>query len=226
MTFGFSLISASTTRLIILTAASAFLLAAGDVSDATLPSSPTISDDILAPMTAAEAAASTKALADTTPADIAAAMAAPTSTAAAVETPRAEKLPTLVAAVDDEAADAVAADAELRCLATAVYFESRGEPLEGQLAVAQAILNRVESGRYAHSVCGVIAQPKQFSFDRTRAPRAGNDWLTAQAIAKIATDDLWKEVAPRALSFHATYVAPNWAGKTRIAQIGRHVFYR
>jgi len=139
---------------------------------------------------------------------------------------RPARLVSLVDAIDDEAAVAVAADAEMRCLATAVYYESRGEPLEGQLAVAQAIRNRVASGRYAQSICGVIDQPGQFSFDRTRAPRSGTDWTTAQAIAKVAMHDLWPAMAPKALSFHATRVSPGWGGKARIAQIGRHVFYR
>ena len=229
----FPAIGASTKRLIILTAASALLLAAGQV-----PQSDTIvnlSDDILAPMTAAEAAASAAALAATTPADIAAAAHARNAivdaddvvTFAAGEAPmvRPAKLTSLIALMVD-ADEAVAHDRELRCLANAVYFESRGEPLEGQLAVAQAILNRVESGRYASTICGVINQPKQFSFDRTRTPAAGTDWNTARAIAKVAVDGTWDEVAPRALSFHATRVSPNWAGKTRVAQIGRHIFYR
>ena len=129
----------------------------------------------------------------------------------------------LAAAVDS---DGVTRDSELACLATAVYFESRGEPLEGQLAVAQTILNRVDSGRFATSICGVVNQPRQFSFDRTRAPRPGLDWQRAQAIARIAANDLWRDVVPRAIAFHAARVAPNWAGKTRVATIGNHVFYR
>lgn len=132
-------------------------------------------------------------------------------------------LAALAAAVDT---DGVTRDGELACLATAVYFESRGEPLEGQLAVAQTILNRVDSGRFATSICGVINQPRQFSFDRTRAPRPGSDWQRAQAIARIAANDLWRDVVPRAIAFHAAGVAPNWAGKTRVATIGNHVFYR
>jgi hypothetical protein len=134
-----------------------------------------------------------------------------------------QSLAGLAAAV---ATDGVTRDGELACLATAVFFESRGEPLEGQLAVAQTILNRVDSGRFATSICGVINQPRQFSFDRTRAPRPGTDWQRAQAIAHIAANDLWRDVVPRAIAFHAARVAPNWAGKTRVATIGNHVFYR
>jgi N-acetylmuramoyl-L-alanine amidase len=132
-------------------------------------------------------------------------------------------LASLAAAIDH--ADA-GEDDEFGCLATAVYFEARGEPIEGQLAVAQTILNRVDSGRFARSICGVVRQPGQFSFDHGRAPRPGVDWQRAQAVAHIAVNDLWHEVAPRALSFHAARVTPNWAGKVRVATIGNHIFYR
>ena len=221
MNFGFHLISASTNRLIVLAASSLLLLAAGDVSQAVnRPSDTSISDSILAPVSAAEAAASAAALAATTPPDVAAAYAAGQTE---ISTDRPASLSYLVASLGD--AD-VTGDSDIHCLATAVYFEARGEPMEGQLAVAQTILNRVESGRYAPTVCGVINQPKQFSYNRARAPSAGNDWETAQAIAKIAARDMWREVAPNALSFHAKRVSPNWAGKTRIATIGNHIFYR
>lgn len=226
MNLGFSLISASTNRLIILAASSLLLLAAGDVSQAVNTAGGTeISDRILAPVSAAEAAASAAALAATTPADVAAAYAASADDTIVTDAPAARpaSLSLLVAAIDDADIDA---DRDLRCLATAVYFESRGEPMEGQLAVAQTIINRAQSGRYPASICGVINQPKQFSYDRSRAPSAGSDWATAQAIAKIAAADMWHEVAPNALSFHAKRVSPNWAGKTRVATIGNHVFYR
>ena len=63
-------------------------------------------------------------------------------------------------------------DEESKCLATAVYFESMGEPLEGQLAVAQVVINRSQSGRYPSSWCGVVKQKAQFSFVRAgRFPR-------------------------------------------------------
>ena len=231
MNLGFHPIGASTRRLIILTAASAFLLAAGDVPQSDpLMAGAVISDDILAPMSIADATAANAALAASTPADVRADIAAAARASLVAPVPVADvvrpaRLTTLVSAMDDADA-AVAQDRDLHCLANAVYFESRGEPLEGQLAVAQAILNRVESGRYASSICGVVNQPKQFSFDRTRTPRAGTDWSTAKAIAVIAAQDLWKAVAPKAISFHANYVSPNWGGKTRVAQIGRHIFYR
>lgn len=228
MTFAFPAISAITTRVIFLTVASAFLLAAGDASTTPTDRSNTVTtDSILAPMTAAEASAASAALAASLPAGTPAVItetAEPAAEAAIAVAPAYSSLSKLVSAMG--ATTDVSQDAELRCLATAVYFESRGEPLEGQLAVAQAIVNRVESGRYASSICGVVKQRGQFSFDHSRTPTAGRDWQTAQGVARVAADDMWHEVAPRAVSFHAARLSPGWRGKTRIAQIGNHVFYR
>jgi spore germination cell wall hydrolase CwlJ-like protein len=117
---------------------------------------------------------------------------------------------------------------EMRCLATAVYFEAKGEPLEGQLAVAQVILNRVKSGKYSDSICGVVYQPGQFSFTwdrRPDRPRNAAAWETAQAIAVIAATDNWRSIAPKAMSFHARRVAPGWRNMERVSVIGNHVFY-
>ena len=119
-------------------------------------------------------------------------------------------------------------DAELRCLAGAVYFESRGESLPGQLAVAHVVINRAQSGRFPKSLCGVVHQKSQFSFvrgGRMPAIRKGAQWDNAVAIAQIARDGTWKNHAPGALFFHARYVSPGWR-KTRIAQIDNHIFYR
>lgn len=119
-------------------------------------------------------------------------------------------------------------DPELRCLAGAVYFESRGESLPGQLAVAHVVINRAQSGRFPTSLCGVVYQKRQFSFvrgGRMPAIREGAQWDNAVAIAQIALDGSWKNHAPGALFFHARYVSPGWR-KTRIAQIDNHIFYR
>ncbi len=119
----------------------------------------------------------------------------------------------------------------MRCLAGAVYFEARGEPLAGQLAVAQVIINRSEDGRFPASYCGVVAQPRQFSFMRgTQMPqiRTGSAaWARAVAIAEIAHQGLWESEAGDAVFFHAKYVRPSWSQrKTRLAQIDTHIFYR
>ncbi|MEN2748637.1 cell wall hydrolase [Sphingomonas sp. T9W2] len=120
-------------------------------------------------------------------------------------------------------------DEELNCLAIGVYYESKGEPLAGQLAVADVILNRTTSGRFPASVCGVLTQRGQFSFVKGgRLPDVDTSrpaWKTAVAIARIATQDLWDSPAEGALFFHARRVSPKW-NHTRVASLGNHVFYR
>lgn len=118
---------------------------------------------------------------------------------------------------------------ESECLARAVYWESRGEPLSGQLAVAEVVINRARSGRFAPTLCGVVRQPSQFSFVRRgyipQPPQASRDWHTAVAIARIATERLAQGDAPQALFFHARRINPGWR-LTRVATVGNHVFYR
>jgi N-acetylmuramoyl-L-alanine amidase len=89
-------------------------------------------------------------------------------------------------------------DADRECIATAVYFEARGEPIEGQLAVAQVVLNRAASGRYPSSVCAVVKQRSQFSFIRRgKIPpiaKATEAWRKAVAIARIAWERLANQI--------------------------------
>lgn len=133
-------------------------------------------------------------------------------------------------------ADAVSAqdmpaslDGELKCLAIAVYYEAKGEPLSGQLAVAKVILNRTHSGRFPKSVCAVVEQAGQFSFVRRgvmpEAPVSAAAFRTATAIAQVAMNDDWDSSVGSALYFHARRVAPGWR-MTKVAAIGNHVFYR
>ena len=131
-------------------------------------------------------------------------------------------------------ADAVAAqsfddplDEESRCLAGAIYFESKGEPLTGQLAVADVILNRIRSGRFAGTICSVVTQPGQFSFVRGgRVPDIADCayYRTAVAVARVAMTDAWQSPARDALFFHARRIAPGWH-REHIATIGNQVFY-
>ena len=117
---------------------------------------------------------------------------------------------------------------ELTCLAGAIYFEAKGEPLAGQLAVAEVILNRARSGRFAKSACGVVTQAGQFSFVRGgRVPAIADNahYRTAVAVAQVALGDHWDSSASNALYFHARRVAPGWRMQ-KIASIGNHVFYR
>ena len=119
-------------------------------------------------------------------------------------------------------------DPEMQCLAGAVYFESKGESLAGQLAVARVVINRVRSGRFPDSICGVVHQPSQFSFIRGgRMPEAntsGRSWRRAVAIAQIAMADAWDSKVEGALFFHARRVSPGW-NRTRMASIDNHIFY-
>jgi spore germination cell wall hydrolase CwlJ-like protein len=126
--------------------------------------------------------------------------------------------------------------AEWQCLATALYFEARGESVEGQFAVAEVILNRVDSPRYPDTICNVVYQGArtgggcQFSFACDGKSEDINEARTFERIAKIA--QLMKEGAPRQLTggathFHTRAVSPRWSLKfPRTAEIGAHLFYR
>jgi spore germination cell wall hydrolase CwlJ-like protein len=144
--------------------------------------------------------------------------------------PAAAPPPTLDALVGTYEA-AAPADREQECLANAVYFESRGEPIEGQLAVAQVVMNRAASGRYPADLCEVITQKAQFSFIRhgrfPAADKASEAWRKAVAIAKIAEAKVADAGIPSdCLWYHATYVSPGWGKRlNRQAQIGLHIFY-
>lgn len=130
--------------------------------------------------------------------------------------------------VDMQNAEA-ALDAEQRCLAGTIYFESKGESLEGQLAVAKVVLNRTASPRWPNSICGVVYQKSQFSFVRGgKMPsirKSSRAWSRAKAIARIALDNAWKTDVDDALFFHAKYVSPGWR-LTRVGAVDKHIFYR
>ncbi|MEP2735283.1 MAG: cell wall hydrolase [Erythrobacter sp.] len=120
---------------------------------------------------------------------------------------------------------------QMRCLAGAVYFEARGEPLAGQLAVAKVVMNRSDDRRFPNSYCGVVYQRSQFSFVKGgRMPRIRTGtaaWTRAKAIARIAHEDQWDSAAADSLYFHAKYVRPSWSRKkSRRATIDTHIFYR
>jgi hypothetical protein len=121
-------------------------------------------------------------------------------------------------------------DEEEQCLATAVFYEARGETLEGQLAVAQVILNRTKSGRYPPTICAVVTQPAQFSFVRgghlPSVDRKDECWHKALAIADVALKNEAASLPADVLWYHATYVDPRWnKTMTRTVQIGSHIFY-
>lgn len=129
-----------------------------------------------------------------------------------------------------EMRDADAGSHELECLATGIYFESKSEPLAGQLAVGKVIANRASSGgRFPGTYCGVLFQRGQFSFVHGHAlpsvSHSSRQWQTAVAVAKIVDQKLKESAVGDALFFHARYVAPSWRMK-RVASIGNHIFYR
>jgi spore germination cell wall hydrolase CwlJ-like protein len=126
---------------------------------------------------------------------------------------------------------------EFRCMATAVYFEARGETVQGQTAVGQVIMTRVRSDYYPNTICGVVYQGQwnrnacQFSFacdGKTDAPKNQKQWETALDIARkvIAGQAYVKEVGD-ATHYHATYVSPKWRKMmNRVARVGVHIFYK
>jgi len=118
---------------------------------------------------------------------------------------------------------------QTECLAGAVYFESKSEPLAGQLAVAKVVMERAKSSRFPDTLCGVVYQKRQFSFIRNgRMPRINKShrqWRNAVAISKIALNEAWDSKMEGALFFHAKYVNPKWRLK-RMGSVGAHIFYR
>jgi spore germination cell wall hydrolase CwlJ-like protein len=126
-----------------------------------------------------------------------------------------------------------------KCLADAIYFEARGEPEQGRIAVAQVVLNRVKNPAYPDTICSVVYQNKnmrnrcQFSFAcdgiKDRVTNAGA-WKEATELAERILDDertLFISDVGASTHYHATYVRPRWAKKmTKMDKIGRHIFYK
>ncbi|MCV0424266.1 MAG: cell wall hydrolase [Roseibium sp.] len=126
---------------------------------------------------------------------------------------------------------------EQRCLAEAIYFEARGESEDGQVAVAQVVLNRVKNPAYPNSICGVVYQNRhkrnrcQFSFacdgikDRISSKGA---WKTAQRLVRDVLDGKqYSKMVDASTHYHATYVNPRWAkSMAKRGQVGLHIFYK
>lgn len=127
-------------------------------------------------------------------------------------------------------------DSELMCMAQAVYYESAREPLEGQLAVAEVIANRMRDHRYPDTACGVVFQGAtrttgcQFTFTCDGAMQkkpVGENWDRAKRIAAHVLMGLNEERTGGATHYHATYVDPIWnSGLVQTDKIGLHIFYR
>jgi spore germination cell wall hydrolase CwlJ-like protein len=124
-----------------------------------------------------------------------------------------------------------------RCLAEGIYFESRGEAVRGQIAVAQVIVNRAFSGHYPSTLCGVVYQNShrylacQFTFACDRHPDVVRDqaaWRRAMAVASGTLDGkLWLPEVGKATHYHAYWVRPGWVRTMqKLHRIGVHTFYR
>lgn len=125
---------------------------------------------------------------------------------------------------------------QMDCLTKNVYYEAGSEPFEGKLAVAQVTINRVESGRFPNSVCGVVYQKDkvedkticQFSWfceDYQSKPVNRERWVESrEAAKKVLMDNVRLPKLGKALYFHNDTVSPQW-GKPKVAKIGRHIFY-
>jgi spore germination cell wall hydrolase CwlJ-like protein len=130
----------------------------------------------------------------------------------------------------------VEGDAEWRCLTEAIYFEARGEPLAGQVAVAEVVLNRVDSPDYPDSICSVVQQGAhrlnacQFSYECDGKPERITErgsWALAGKIAQVMIEGRPRMLTGAATHYHATSVRPRWARRMhKVARIGDHVFYR
>ncbi len=128
------------------------------------------------------------------------------------------------------------AERELYCLSEAIYYEARGESIEGQIAVAEVIMNRVDSRHYPNTVCGVVTQGAdrrnscQFSYKCDGAPeRMVEKKAAARArdVAILLMKGERRGLTEDATHYHASYVKPYWAKSlTRTATHGTHVFYR
>jgi Cell Wall Hydrolase len=126
---------------------------------------------------------------------------------------------------------------EQKCLAEAIYFEARSEPAAGQAAVAQVVLNRVKSGLYPNSVCGVVYQNRhkymacQFSFaceGKSLRVTEMSYWRQAVQIAKaVTTGKTYLTNVGNATHYHANYVNPTWSRRLKKTdKIGTHIFYK
>lgn len=119
------------------------------------------------------------------------------------------------------------------CLATAVYFEARGEPLVGQVAVAKVVMNRVKDDRHPKTVCDVVRFRVKttcaFSFMCEKdalVVKDMNAWRSSVNIASLVFNGKLTDPTNGATHFHAKTVQPKWSNVQVTAKIGNHIFYR
>ena len=138
----------------------------------------------------------------------------------------------------DRTRDIRARTQDLNCLTKNIYYEARGEPADGQYAVAEVTMNRVASKHYPNTVCDVVFQ-ENFDVIRKRnvsafswtelnftGPVNQKIWKRAWKIAEEVYDEKAEPRAEGALFYHSKYIRPRWSrGKRRVAKIGKHIFY-
>jgi len=127
-------------------------------------------------------------------------------------------------------------DAEWRCLTEALYFEARGESVKGQFAVAEVILNRVDSVRFPNTACKVVNQGTgrkfqcQFTYTcdgYSEIIREHAAWDQVGKVARILMDGTERRLTEGATHYHTIGVRPRWSKKfSRTVTIGAHHFYR
>ncbi|QFQ86314.1 cell wall hydrolase [Paracoccus kondratievae] len=116
---------------------------------------------------------------------------------------------------------------DLQCLSEALYFEARGEGLRGQQAVAEVILNRVDHPRFPKTVCGVVNQRGQFTYNKGARIREKGTFARVQKVAVAALSGAPRTLTNGATYFHARGVKPSWTKRfERTIRIGSHTFYR
>lgn len=132
---------------------------------------------------------------------------------------------------------------EKECLAKNLYFEARGQPLEGQLAVALVTINRVKSARFPNSICNVVWQQNhsrtgklvaQFSWTldgKSDVPVNTRAWNSSYRLADVILSggsiNSFYDFTDGALFYHAVYVAPYWKHEMElVTAIGDHIFYK
>lgn len=139
---------------------------------------------------------------------------------------------------DSVATSARDVEKQLQCMARNIYWEAASEPFEGKVAVAQVTINRVQSGKFADSVCGVVHQKTkfvekvvcQFSWfcetNHLTKPVYQKLYKESEEVAKMVMLEGFRlPMLKEAIYYHADYVNPRW-NKPRITQIGRHIFYK
>lgn len=126
--------------------------------------------------------------------------------------------------------------AQWNCLTEALYFEARGETAKGLFAVAEVILNRVDSPRFPNSVCGVVNQGTgrkfacQFTYTCDGRPENIHEpasWERMGKVARLMLDGGGRPLTHGATYYHTTAVKPKWSRSfERTAKYGVHLFYR